>query len=241
MVGKNFPTDHRPPTADHRFMKLFIFFVILVSCSAFANAQETTPTPEKPKVGTFRKPSEEDQKAKKSPDELLSMNFGDGCGNPFAESQTYSVRYGTVLEITSDNKIIVKVTRSNNVWDDEYEPNDKGVGRKLKKPQIIIASLVGIDEIANESAIKNFLLTKVLEQPVTLIGNTVKGDAKKIDALVELTNDAEIGAINAYLLANGIAKFKNFQLTNIVPARTACQLEKAETKAKEGKLGIWAE
>jgi hypothetical protein len=223
-------------------MKLFIFFVILVSCSPLVSAQEAAPTPEpeKPKVGTFRKPAENDQKAENSPSELLSMNFGDGCGNPFAESQTYSVRYGTVLEITSDNKIIVKVVRSNNVWDDEYEPNDKGVGRKLKKPQIIIASLVGIDEIANESAIKNFLLTKVLEQPVTLIGNTVKGDAKKIDALVELTNDAEIGEINAYLLANGIAKFKKFQLTNIVPARTACQLEKAEAKAREAKLGIWA-
>lgn len=219
-------------------MKIFIFFVVLVSCSAFINAQEATPTP---KVGTFRKTTEDDQKSKKPSDEQLLTTLGDGCGNPFAETQTYSVRYGTVLEITSDNKIIVKVVRSNNVWDDEYEPNDKGVGRKLKKPQIIIASLVGIDETVNEPAIKNFLLTKVLEQPVTLIGNTVKGDAKKIDARVELTNDAEIGEINAYLLANGIAKFKKFQLTNIVPNRTACQLEKAEAKAKSEKLGIWAD
>ncbi len=224
-------------------MKSFIFIVVLFSCSALVNAQETTPTPtpDKPKVGTFRKPSEEDQKSQKSSDDSILTTFDDGCGNPFAETQTYSYRYGTVLEITSDNKIIVKVVRSNNVWDDEYEQNDKGVGRKLKKPQIIIATLVGIDEAVNESAIKNFLLTKVLDQPVTLIGNTVKGDAKKIDARVELTNDAEIGEINAYLLANGIAKFKKFQLTNIVPLRTACQLEKAETKAKEAKLGIWAE
>lgn len=223
-------------------MKLFIFIVIVFSCSVFINAQEKAPTPEpdKPKVGTFRKPAEKEQKSTELlPGQLKIVD--DGCGNPFAESQTYSYRYGTVLEITSDNKIIVKVVRSNNVWDDEYEKNDQGVGRKLKKPQIIIASMVGIDEAVNESAIKNFLLTRVLEQPVTLIGNTVKGDAKKIDARVEMTNDAEIGEINAYLLTNGLAKFKNFQLTNIVPARTACQLEKAETKAKSEKLGIWAE
>ena len=224
-------------------MKSFIFIVILFWCSAFAKAQETTPTPEpdKPKIGTFRKPADADRKTEKSADNPLLTTFDDGCGNPLAESQVYSYRYGTVLEITSDNKIIVKVVRSNNVWDDEYEKNDEGVGRKLKKPQIIIASLVGIDETVGESQIKNFLLTKVLDQSVTLVGNTVKGDAKKIDALVELTNDPDIGEINAYLLANGIAKFKKFQLTNIVPARTACLLEKAETKAKTEKLGIWAE
>ena len=222
-------------------MKLFIFIVILFSCSTLVNAQTPMPEPDKPKVGTFRKPAEADQKSKESSDNPLLMTFDDGCGNPSAESQVYSYRYGTVLEITSDNKIIVKVVRSNNVWDDEYEQNDKGIGRKLKKPQLIIASLVGIDEAVNESQIKNFLLTKVLDQPVTLVGNTVKGDAKKIDALVELTNDVNIGEISQYLLANGMAKFKKFQLTNIVPARTACQLEKAEAKAKEAKLGIWAE
>lgn len=223
-------------------MKSLIFIVILFLCSVFVNAQQTpTPEPDKPKVGTFRKTAEDDRKAKKSSDDSLLTTFDDGCGNPFAESQTYSYRYGTVLEITSDNKIIVKVVRSNNVWDDEYEKNDEGVGRKLKKPQLIIASLVGIDESVNQDEIKNFLLTKVLDQPVTLIGNTVKGDAKKIDARVELSNEAGIGEINAYLLANGMAKFKKFQLTNIVPARTGCQLEKAEAKAKSERLGIWAE
>lgn len=222
-------------------MKIFIFFIILISCSALADAQDIKPEPEKPKVGTFRKPAETDRKSQKSADDSILTSFDDGCGNPFAETQVYSYRYGTVLEITSDNKVIVKVVRSNNVWDDEYEKNDNGVGRKLKKPQIIIASLVGIDEAVNQDEIKNFLLTKVLDQPVTLVGNTVKGDAKKIDARVDLTNDAVIGEINAYLLANGMAKFKKFQLTNIVPARTACQLEKAEAKAKEAKVGIWAE
>ncbi|HVE57099.1 MAG TPA: thermonuclease family protein [Pyrinomonadaceae bacterium] len=224
-------------------MKIFIFFVILVSGLATVNAQEevTNPEPEKsPKAGSFRKPTEETQKSKELLPGQLKMTFDDGCGNPFAESQTYSYRYGKVLEITSDNKIIVKVVRSNNVWDDEYEKTADGVGRKLKKPQIIIASLVGIDETVNQSEIGKFLLDKVLDQQVTLIGNTKKDDGKKIDALIELTDDEEIDEINSYLLENGMAKFKAFQLTNIVPARTACQLEKVEAKAKSAKLGIWA-
>lgn len=223
-------------------MKIFIFFVILVSGLAIVNAQEVTnPEPEKPpKAGAFRKSAEEAQKSKELLPGGLKMTFNDGCGNPFAESQTYSYRYGKVLEITSDNKIIVKVLRSNNVWDDEYEKTADGVGRKLKKPQIIVASLVGIDETVNQSEIGKFLLDKVMDQQVTLIGNTKKDDGKKIDALVELTDDKEIGEINAYLLETGMAKFKAFQLTNIVPTRTACQLEKSEAKAKNEKLGIWA-
>src|SRR5687767_13804202 len=112
-------------------MKKFILLVILVSGLMGVSAQETpTPEPEKPKVGTFRKPAEADQKAEKSSDNPLLMTFDDGCGNPSAESQVYSYSYGTVLEITSDSKIIVKIVRINNVWDDEYEQTDKGVGRK---------------------------------------------------------------------------------------------------------------
>jgi hypothetical protein len=159
----------------------------------------------------------------------------------FEETQTYSYRYGKGLEITSDNKIIVKVLRSNNVWDDEYEKNDNGVGRKLKKPQIIIASLVGVDETVNQTEIGKFLFEKVLDQEVTLIGNTVRDDGKKISALIELKNDEGINELSAYLLETGTAKFKPFQLTNLVPARTACQLEKAEAKAKKEQLGIWAQ
>jgi hypothetical protein len=224
-------------------MRIFIFFVILLSGSAIVRAQEVTnPEPDKTpkKAGSFRKTTEDAQKSKELLPGGLKMTFDDGCGNPFAESQAYSYRYGKVLEITSDNKIIVKVLRSNNVWDDEYEKTADGVGRKLIKPQIIIASMVGIDENTNQTEIGKFLLDKVLDQQVTLIGNTKKDDGKKIDALIELTDDKEIGEINTYLLGTGTAKFKAFQLTNIVPIRTACQLEKVEAKAKNEKLGIWA-
>lgn len=224
-------------------MKIFIFLVIWASGLAIVNAQEaTTPEPEKsPKAGAFRKAAEDAQNSKELLTGPLRLTFEDGCGNPFAESQTYSYRYGKAIVITDDNKIIVKVLRSNNVWDDEYEKTDNGIGRKLVKPQIIIASLVGIDETVNQAEIKKFLLEKVLDRQVTLIGNTKKDDGKKIDALIELTDDDGVDEISEHLLENGIAKFKRFQLTNIVPSRTACQLEKAEAKAKNEKLGIWAE
>jgi hypothetical protein len=127
-----------------------------------------------------------------------------------------------------------------NVWDDEYEKSDGALGRKLKKAQIFTVSLVGIDEETNQTEIKKFLLDNVLDQEVSLIGNTKKDNNKKLDALVQLTGSDEIDEVSEYLLANGIAKFKEFQLTNLVPLRTACHLERAETRAKTGKLGIWA-
>src|SRR4051812_21125780 len=114
-------------------MKIFILFVILVSGLVIAKAQNTNPEPDKtPKAGSFRKPTEEAQKSKELSAGRIDLSYDDGCGNAFSESQTYSYRYGKVLEITSDNKIIVKVVRSNNVFDDEYEKTDDGIGRKLK-------------------------------------------------------------------------------------------------------------
>ncbi len=222
-------------------MKIFSFIVILLACLTLVNAQETKPEPDNPpKAGSFKKRLEDAQKSKETGAGQFNLTFDDGCGNSAAESQIYSYRYGKVLEITSDNKVIVKVTRSNNVWDDEYEKADNGAARKLKKAQLIIASLVGVDDQINQSEIQKFLLDKVRDQEVTLIGNTKKDDGKKIDALIQLKGNPEINEISEYLLENGIAKFKAFQLTNIVPLRTSCELERAEAKAKNEKLGIWA-
>ena len=222
-------------------MKIFSFIVVLLACWTFVNAQETKPEPDnQPKAGSFKKRLEDAQKPKETGVGQFGSTFNDGCGSTAAETQFYGYRYGKVLEITSDNKVIVKVTRSNNVWDAEYEKTADGVGGKLKKTQLIIASLVGIDDQINQAEIQKFLLDKVLDQEVTLIGNTKKDDGKKIDALIELKGNPEINEISKYLLENGIARFKEFQLTNLVPRRTSCELERAEAKAKKEKLGIWA-
>ena len=228
-------------------MKVFIIIGLLFSSFALVNAQEPAKEPANSpkKAEPFKKRLEDAKKPKEAAAGQFDLNFetvDNGCGKSSTESQVYGYRYGKVFEITSDNKIIVKVTRSNNVWDDEYEKSDGGgVGRKLKKVQLIIVSLVGIDESVGQAEIQKFLLERLINQEVTLIGNTRKDDAKKIDALIQLDDSDEIDELSEYLLENGIARFKEFQLTNIVPARTACELKRAEEKAKEAKLGIWAQ
>jgi len=221
-------------------MKLFIFFVILISSFAFANGQEKPPETDKPKAGSFRKPLEEIQKPKEPSADRIDLSYDDGCGNPLGESQIYSYRYGKVIAVTDENKIVVKVLRSNNVSDEEYDKADNETRRMLKQAQLFTVSLVGIDETINQSEIKRFLLEKVFEQDVILIGNAKKDNNKKLDALVKLTSGGEIDEVSRYLLEKGIAKFKEFQLTNLVPLRTACELKRAEAKAKAEKSGIWA-
>jgi len=170
---------------------------------------------------------------------VASSDFDDGCGNPFVESQTYGYRKGKVIKITNSNNLIVEVTSSNNVWDDKHE-NESGEESKLVKSQMFEVSLVGIDEATNKKTIKDFLKENLLNKQVTIVGNTRKKKGNKIQALVKFTKDDEFEEISEYILENGIAKFKDFQLTNIVPMRTSCELERAETNAKKEKLGIWA-
>src|SRR5215213_5336602 len=218
-------------------MKIFIFFVLLVSGLATANAQAPTPEPEKsPKAGSFRKSTEEAQKSKELLPGQLKMTFDDGCGDPLAETQTYSFRNGKVIVITDDNKLVVKVVRSSNVKSEKYEKPDDT--KRLQQPQLFTVSLVGIDEAVNQSEIKRFLLDNVLDREVTVIGNTRKDNDKSIDALVKLTGGDLTGEVSRLLLEKGIAKFKEFQLTNLVPMRTACELKRAEDKAKTERTGI---
>jgi hypothetical protein len=220
-------------------MRIFIFFVILVSGLAVANAQTPTPEPEKsPKAGSFRKSTEEAQKSKELLPGQLKMTFDDGCGDPLAETRTYSFRNGKVIVVTDDNKLVVKVVRGNNIRSEKYEKPDDA--KRLQQPQLFTVSLVGIDESVNQSEIKRFLLDYVLDRDVTVVGNTRKDDDKSIDALVKLTGGDVTGEISQLLLEKGIARFKEFQLTNLVPMRTACELKRAETKAQEAKSGIWA-
>ncbi len=206
-------------------MKLIsIASLIFLSCASFYAQDKKETTETKP---------------------VFDLSFNDGCGNPMVESQTYEYRTGKVIKVTNSNDLIVKVTNSNNVWDDEHEEEDDE--SKLAEPQIFKAFLVGIDKNTNKKEIKKFLTEKVLNQEVRIIGNTKnswkteKDTSRKLNAVVWLLGDEEeIDDISEYLLENGIAKFKDFQLTNLVPMRTHCELERAGEKAKKEKLGIWA-
>ena len=111
----------------------------------------------------------------------------------------------------------------------------------LQQPQLLTVSLVGLDESVNRSEIRKFLLDNVLERDVTVVGNTRRNGDKSLDALVKLTSGDIKGEVSQLLLENGIAKYKEFELTNIVPMRTGCEMKRAEAKAKDAKLGIWAQ
>lgn len=176
----------------------------------------------------------------------FSLDFDDGCGNPAFESQSYGRRKGKVIRITDSNQLIVKVTNSINVRYDKHEENGDDES-KLIEPQTFKVFLVGIDNSFNQTEVRKFLTENILNQQVRIIGNTKnswktqKDSSQKLNAAVWLLGDNEdINDISEYLLENGIARFKNFQLTNLVPMRTKCELERAEEKAKREKLGIWA-
>jgi hypothetical protein len=171
--------------------------------------------------------------------------YDNPCGDSAMESQTYGYRTGKVIKITNSNDLIVKVAKSNNVWDDEHQEDEDE--SKLIEPQIFKVFLVGIDKSSNKKQIKKFLTEKILNQEVQVTGNTKnswktkKDNSRKLDAVVLLLGDSEdINDISEYLLESGIAKFKDFQLGNLVPMLTKCELKKAEEKAKTAKLGIWA-
>jgi hypothetical protein len=93
-------------------MKMSIFIAVLFSCLAIVNAQDTEQKVDQtPKAESFKKLLEKAQKPKDPSDGQINLNFDDGCGSAAAESQIYGYRYGKVIEITSDNKITVRVVR----------------------------------------------------------------------------------------------------------------------------------
>ena len=217
-------------------MKYFPVIAFAFIFCVNAAAQEET---EKPKAGSFRKPLEAAQKSKETSTSQIDKGFDDGCGNALTDSQVYTYRNGRAIIITDDNKIIVKVLPGIDAADKEYTKAGKET-KKSKPAQLFTISLVGIDETVNQSEVKRFLLDNVLDREVTVIGNARKDDDKKVDALVRITSGEETGEVSRLLLEKGIAKFKEFQLTNLVPMRTACELKRAEEKAKTENLGLWA-
>jgi endonuclease YncB( thermonuclease family) len=162
-----------------------------------------------------------------STDTKFNFEIGhDDCGDPASESQTYAYRQGKVIKIIASNKILFE---QNSVF-----------GHKDKEKFTVV--LVGIDANQNKKNIEDFLKKNVLNQSVQIVGNTQRDKDKKFGGLITLFNDSneDIDELSEYLLENGIAKYKSFYSANLVPYTTPCILEKAEKRAKEAKLGIWA-
>lgn len=223
-------------------MKLLILICALCLFFVSAKAQETKPV-EPSKGVTFE--SLLKVKPKKTEDGNSQFTLDDdGCGSQGAESQTYDYREGKVIKITSSNDLIVNVTHSNARDDEREKDNNES---KLIAPQVFRVFLVGIEKGFNKEDINKFLTEKILNQEVRVIGNTKnswkieKDDSRELSAVVWLLSDSEdFDDISEYLLENGIAKYKPFESANLVSIVMPCRLQKAEERAKEEKLGIWA-
>lgn len=151
--------------------------------------------------------------------------FNDGCGNPLVESQSYESREGKITKIINANTIIFEQSVLN--------------GNKEKATHTI--ELAGIDSSKNRTKIIEFLKKHILNQEVLVTGNLRNKSDKKLKGLVFVASeDDDIDWINDNLLELGIARYKKFSSNYLVPYNKPCQLEKAEERAKEAKLGIWA-
>ena len=155
----------------------------------------------------------------------ISLTTDDECGDQAIESQLYSNRKGKITKILSANKVIFEQSSVNG----------------NEKPVKFTVTLVGIDGNQNRLIVKNKLTDILLNQEVEITGNIRKKTDKKFGGIVWLiVGDEDIDWVNTYLLENGFAKYKPFESANLVSMVTPCRLQKAEERAKEAKIGIWA-
>lgn len=162
----------------------------------------------------------ETPKASSTP--IISIfTLDDGCGDPSTYSQTWDWREGTIIEVVDAKTIVFK----------------QDIENGNKKDRVLTVELVGIDTSINAIAIKKYL-TKFLNKSVTIWANLKAPEDLTMFAVVTIARGSI--EINESLMEQGIARFKTFDLGHLIPYNKACQLEKAEAKAKKAKLGIWS-
>lgn len=156
--------------------------------------------------------------------EKLIIQIGDidGCGDPTTYSQLWWTRRGAVTRIIDANTVIFRRDADSRNWE----------------PRVLRVRLVGVDPALNSKAIKNYLTKKVLNKEVIITGNLK--DEKDLELFGILSIEPSFSDVNAALIESGIARFKNFDLGHLIPYNKACQLEKAQERAKKAKLGMWA-
>ena len=165
------------------------------------------------------------QDKKESPETTSLFTMGDDCGDQSYESQLYANREGKITKILSANQVVFE----QKILDGNEE------NRKFT------VELVGIDSVTNQKKIMQFLEKYILNQSVEVTGNLRKESDRKFKGLIFVASDEDdVDWINENLLENGIAKYKPFESANLVSMVMPCRLQKAEERAKEAKLGIWA-
>jgi len=149
---------------------------------------------------------------------LLSNEYEKECGSYVMESNTYSHRAGRVTKVLSGNRIVV----------------ESGKGRKK---EILTVNLAGIATSINSEKLSEFLTEKILNKIVSVRGNKKEDTDTEMFAIIE---SSEFSDLNRYLIENGLADYEKPGYGYSVSYVTTCIYRKLLEKAKNAKIGIWA-
>lgn len=162
----------------------------------------------------------------KSLQSLIAGEFSvdDGCGDPFTESQLYAQRKGKVIKILSSTEVLFQSLEAN--------------GNKENRAYTI--RLVGISPKQNSVQVEKFLRENVLNRRAYVVGSGIGKKDRQYDGIIRILDEPDIVDLNEYLLKEGLAAYLDFDNDNLVPYYWLCRLERAQTQAKEAKVGIWS-
>jgi len=161
-----------------------------------------------------------------SPTIRISNEYGEQCGSYVEESQLYFERTGKVTEVLNANTLLFK---------------QKSYGGNREKGNFTV-TLAGIETAGNDANIKDFLVKKLLNKHVAILGNTKEDADTSFFGVISITDSEgdKILEINRHLIENGLAKFTEPGYFYSVSYVTMCIYGQLEEKAKKENLGIWA-
>lgn len=144
----------------------------------------------------------------------------DECGefSSASESQIYETREGKIVKIIDGNTLLFESKIENG------------------KRERFTINLAGIKASRNT---KKFLKKNLLNKKFTVKGNIFRANNQNHLAIV-YGKTAKLLEVNCFMLRNGIAEYEQFESNNIVPDSKTYYYKKAEDKAVNEKLGIWA-
>lgn len=141
------------------------------------------------------------------------------CGSHDEESQMYDEKLVKVIKIVSGNRILV----------------ESGKG---PRKEIVTVYLAGIAPNKNDLKLRKFLTAKILNKKITLIGNKEDDDDTEMFAIVRHKGFSEL---NRQLIESGMADYEEPGIDYSVSNVTMCVYRQELAKAKNRKIGIWAE
>ena len=156
----------------------------------------------------------------------LGLDYSrDPCGNPMMESQLWTIVEGKVTQVTDGQTLMVNLTDSR----DGVRVRIVGIALESGTPSAAKAKEV----------LSQFLLDKSVEILVNPEWSQKKNKPSGVAGVVHLKQGPPDDA--GYLLVSkGLARYQE-PPPHSMPAYNACQYRRAESSARDAKLGIWAQ